>query len=689
MVRGGLAALLAAAFVALSGCAGFDSGGSGTIGPAGGSVRTSSAIGLSGAPRARVTIPEGQLADWVFFELRERLASEVPPLTQGVAVGGAFTFEGSGTGTPLALGQVTWQLACSFDELAAAAIAVDDRESLALYAWNAPADRWDLIPSSNATIGSGRVDIAATFASSTTATIRAGLPPGGTGLSIRSLTADRKAVPRGGSALLTCDVSNPDGEVLTYTWEADRGTIVGSGATATWTTQADYGMATVRCAVRTASGRSRSRSLALVSAHTDTTPASLDGGVCVLCFDDGNTGDLPAFEYMYGRYGMMATCFLQSNRLGTGYAATPTQYSAMASAGWQMGNHTTTGVVLTSQSGSIGDKIAATVLPAQSQIQEALDLPEAPTVFAPPQGILGLGTADEDAMADALLDHFPTIRGTYSTYYQFPLQHLSSVHYAVGEVTHWLDAWSMASFDELSITVGKHLIDLAADNNGLAIIHTHNITDTPSRYDMTTADFRDLVDYIAASGVHTLTFEQLYDLRGRWPSGPRIADGGFTRQSELWTAAGRRWPGGGNGEYGTMYLPWQPSEYGSGIVTLDPSVGRAAAGSGCVHARSGGPFYLHQRMSLEPNRRYRASGWIRTQGLTGGSGARLANAGVSGSEVNAPSAGIAGTTDWTRVEDEFVSPRAGGLLVDVDLWLQVDATSGTAWFDDIEVVPVS
>jgi hypothetical protein len=58
---------------------------------------------------------------------------------------------------------------------------------------------------------------------------------------IESLTTDCPRVRPGHSGTITCVASDPDGDELTYIWEAERGNISGEGPEVTWTAPGEYG----------------------------------------------------------------------------------------------------------------------------------------------------------------------------------------------------------------------------------------------------------------------------------------------------------------------------------------------------------------------------------------------------------------------------------------------------------------
>jgi len=58
---------------------------------------------------------------------------------------------------------------------------------------------------------------------------------------IEELTTDCPRVRKAGTATITCEASDPDGDELTYIWSAERGTISGEDHEVTWTAPSEYG----------------------------------------------------------------------------------------------------------------------------------------------------------------------------------------------------------------------------------------------------------------------------------------------------------------------------------------------------------------------------------------------------------------------------------------------------------------
>jgi len=55
------------------------------------------------------------------------------------------------------------------------------------------------------------------------------------------LTTDCPRVKKGGTATITCEAIDPDGDVLTYTWSSERGNVSGEGTIVSWVGPNEYG----------------------------------------------------------------------------------------------------------------------------------------------------------------------------------------------------------------------------------------------------------------------------------------------------------------------------------------------------------------------------------------------------------------------------------------------------------------
>lgn len=638
--------------------------------------------------------PPGQLDRAYRFEVSVVLLPQ--PLPEG-ALGVGSPYELVLAGADAGAGRVyasslQWTFTYTETELQAAGISKQRFDALAIYHQDRGRSGWTPVRGSRSITGNGRTSVWASFACGVGCKVRVGLPPLRETAQAAMLEASDLAIAPGATTSISCTPYDQSGGDLTYLWDADRGIISGAGDRVTWTAPGQPGPATVTCEISDSIGPLGTASIALVATHPEPPLDPIQRGACCICFDDGNVGDwAEAFSYMYGRYGMRATCFLQTNRLATRFASTSEQYKAMLAAGWEVGNHTVTGQSFSSEGLTTSYIVNELVLPAQDHIQEALALAEPPKVFAAPMGHWGVTVAEETERAEAMLAIFPTIRGTNSTFYRFPPQNLTTNHSLLGATTRWLDAYSVESATPLTITLAKHLVSLAAENNGLAVIHMHNVTDNLLAWDIRREDLRELIDHVAATGVRTLTLSELYGVE--WlTDAPIVADGSFTRTATLWREVGARWPTEGQADWADFYYPYRPSVLEPGVVEIDPDEGHAAPGSVRIAAASAEPRFLAQRLTLQPNTTYTASAWVKTEGLEG-AGAVLFNVGAGDQRLEAPAAidgvWLNGTNDWTRIAGTFRSGPVGAPRDTCELWLLVEGTRGVAWFDDIEVVPAA
>lgn len=92
---------------------------------------------------------------------------------------------------------------------------------------------------------------------------------------ISSLTADPSGVLFGGSATVTCIASDPDGDVVTYSWTASEGNITGVGNKVTWVAPRKGGSYNISVIVSDGKGgETRGNVMVAVSASTNTVTIS-------------------------------------------------------------------------------------------------------------------------------------------------------------------------------------------------------------------------------------------------------------------------------------------------------------------------------------------------------------------------------------------------------------------------------
>ncbi|MCU0781926.1 MAG: hypothetical protein MUF04_12605 [Akkermansiaceae bacterium] len=115
----------------------------------------------------------------------------------------------------------------------------------------------------------------------------------------------------------------------------------------------------------------------------------------------------------------------------------------------------------------------------------------------------------------------------------------------------------------------------------------------------------------------------------------------------------------------------------------EPSGGRREGRGVSLSSRDGADISWTTTVAVEPQARYRLSGWIRTEDVRarGGRGALLNVHSLDGAATPV----VTGTSDWRRVEVEFDAGDSDALQVNC-LFGGWGLASGRAWFDDVELV---
>lgn len=130
---------------------------------------------------------------------------------------------------------------------------------------------------------------------------------------------------------------------------------------------------------------------------------------------------------------------------------------------------------------------------------------------------------------------------------------------------------------------------------------------------------------------------------------------------------------------------WRPVTYtGQADFAVEPRSGRD--GSSCVRISSdrGADASWTFTANVKPKHKYRLSAWIKTQDLKAGSGlGALLN--LHELQQVGKTAALVGSRDWTEVVTEFESGPHQRLHVNL-LFGGWGRSSGTAWFDDVQLV---
>lgn len=94
-----------------------------------------------------------------------------------------------------------------------------------------------------------------------------------------------------------------------------------------------------------------------------------------------------------------------------------------------------------------------------------------------------------------------------------------------------------------------------------------------------------------------------------------------------------------------------------------------------------------QTITLDPVTNYLLSGWIRTEDVAHNEGVDAgANLNLFGSFNRTE--GVFGTSDWTYVSMPFSSGDSGEQTISARVGFFAGTTTGTAWFDDLQVTPI-
>ncbi len=131
---------------------------------------------------------------------------------------------------------------------------------------------------------------------------------------------------------------------------------------------------------------------------------------------------------------------------------------------------------------------------------------------------------------------------------------------------------------------------------------------------------------------------------------------------------------------------WNPA---GGALTTES--GEATEGGRSIKlAADGSANDLHwaQTVAVQPYTPYELSGWIKTRDIA--NSAEQVNAGATLSLIGTwtRTRGLLGTNDWTFVRVSFNSGDQSRIAVGGRLGYWSGATTGTAWFDDLKLVPL-
>jgi hypothetical protein len=133
---------------------------------------------------------------------------------------------------------------------------------------------------------------------------------------------------------------------------------------------------------------------------------------------------------------------------------------------------------------------------------------------------------------------------------------------------------------------------------------------------------------------------------------------------------------------------WTQSIWGGDpVFQLDRKNGHDKKVCVKISSTDGANASWSSRIKVRPNSVYRLSAWVKTENVDAGDG-RGVLVNLHELQADGRTKGLDGTNDWTRLSVEANSGNHGNLLVNLTFGGWGNAT-GTAWFDDVELIEIS
>ncbi|MBN1812922.1 MAG: hypothetical protein JXA14_13895 [Anaerolineae bacterium] len=138
-----------------------------------------------------------------------------------------------------------------------------------------------------------------------------------------------------------------------------------------------------------------------------------------------------------------------------------------------------------------------------------------------------------------------------------------------------------------------------------------------------------------------------------------------------------------------MPARWIPNAWGSGSCMLNRDGTEAVSGgwSGRVACTTADDARWTQVIPVRPQTNYTLSGWIRTENVAPSEEGYDAGANLSVLDTWLHTTPLLGTNDWTYVNLTFNSGDSNQVVIAARLGFYSGTTTGTAWFDDVRLVP--
>ncbi len=119
-------------------------------------------------------------------------------------------------------------------------------------------------------------------------------------------------------------------------------------------------------------------------------------------------------------------------------------------------------------------------------------------------------------------------------------------------------------------------------------------------------------------------------------------------------------------------------------------LGHTGSHSAKISSEQGGDVSWSAQVGVKPRTDYRLTGWIKTENVrkVGGANGAMLNVHELQDPVRGGTKALLGDNDWTQVQLDFNSGEMKQITINC-LFGGWGRTTGTAWFDDIELIPAS
>ena len=211
---------------------------------------------------------------------------------------------------------------------------------------------------------------------------------------------------------------------------------------------------------------------------------------CFIVFDDGNSAQYDiAFKYMQSK-GIVGTVYINGYNSGKYDVLTISNLLEMDAAGWIIANHTYDHVMLT----DVSDQEIYNEISEQINFLISNGLTRGAYDLAYPGGYSNQDVYD--IMNELGIRTGRTTLG-------------NSIENFNGLNLYQIPAYTLVNTTSVSSVEGY--IDNAMASDSTVVILFHNIVNfNPDEYDYLTSDFKNIIDYIAKSGINCITINDLY-----------------------------------------------------------------------------------------------------------------------------------------------------------------------------------